>query len=117
MIQVVVTMIIKEGKMELFLTECRKLRPLVLAEKGCFGYEYFREVSSPLGNQESVQNNRITLLERWGILRRVENTLFYAAYERISRSCKGSTGKCIFPRTRAGFLNQLHPMSFLSSNY
>jgi quinol monooxygenase YgiN len=58
-------MIIKEGKMELFLTECRKLRPLVLAEKGCFGYEYFREVSSPLGNQESVQNNRITLLERW----------------------------------------------------
>ena len=65
MIQVVVTMIIKEGKMEPFLNECKKLRPRVLAEKGCLGYEYFREIPSPLGNQEPVQKNRITLLERW----------------------------------------------------
>ncbi len=65
MISLVVTMVIKEGRMDEFLAECKKIRPKVLAEKGCFAYDYFKEVQSPLGSQEPVQKNRITLLERW----------------------------------------------------
>ena len=65
MINVVVTMIIKEGRMNDFLAECTKIRPLVLKEEGCHGYEYTREIASPLGIQEPIDSNRITLLEQW----------------------------------------------------
>lgn len=65
MISLVVTMVIKDGKMEEFLKECKRIRPLVLAEKGCLAYDYFKDIQSPLGSQEPVQTNRITLLERW----------------------------------------------------
>jgi quinol monooxygenase YgiN len=65
MIRLVVTMVIKEGKMDAFLAECKKIRPQVLAEKGCIMYDYHREIQSPLGSQEPVQKNRITLLEAW----------------------------------------------------
>lgn len=65
MIRLVVTMIIKEGKMDEFLAECKKIRPKVLAEKGCIAYDYHHEIQSFLGSQEPVQKNRITLLETW----------------------------------------------------
>jgi quinol monooxygenase YgiN len=60
-----VTMMVKEGRMEEFLAVARELRPEVLKEPGCHGYEYVRELPSPLGIQEPVDPNRITLLERW----------------------------------------------------
>jgi quinol monooxygenase YgiN len=68
MIYLIVTMLIKEGRMEEFLAVCRELRPLVLREDGCLAYEYTREIASPLGIQEPIDVNRITLLERWASL-------------------------------------------------
>jgi quinol monooxygenase YgiN len=65
MIHIVVTMMVKEGRMKDFLAVCEKLRPFVLKEKGCHAYEYTREIASPLAIQEPVDPNRITLVERW----------------------------------------------------
>jgi quinol monooxygenase YgiN len=58
-------MVIKEGKMKDFLLECARIRPLVLAEKGCIAYDYCREIPSPLPIQEPINPNRVTLIERW----------------------------------------------------
>ena len=63
MLHVVVTMTIKEGRMEVFLDLCRELRPKVLAEPGCLAYDHTREVPGPFGRP--VDANRVTLLERW----------------------------------------------------
>jgi quinol monooxygenase YgiN len=65
MIYSIVTMIIKEGKMNEFLAECRKIRPLVLAEQGCLMYDYTQEVDYGSDQQEPVNRNRITLYEKW----------------------------------------------------
>lgn len=62
---VLVTMTIKEGRMEEFLRICEELRPHVLREKGCQAYDYTREIPSPLGAQEPIDANRIILIERW----------------------------------------------------
>lgn len=58
-------MIIKKGKMDEFLVECRKIRPLVLAEKGCLMYDYTREITSGSVRQEPLNIDRITLYEKW----------------------------------------------------
>jgi len=65
MINVVVTMIIKEGRMDDFRAVAAELAPKVQAEKGCIAYDYTVDTESPLGSQEPVQPNRVTLLERW----------------------------------------------------
>jgi len=65
MIYSVVTMMIKPGKMDAFLAECRKVRPLVLAEEGCLMYDYTREIDSGSDRQEPIDANRITLFEKW----------------------------------------------------
>ncbi|MDR1210875.1 MAG: antibiotic biosynthesis monooxygenase [Spirochaetaceae bacterium] len=65
MIHVLVTFTIKDGMMDSYLDGIKKLRPLVLAEKGCVEYTYIREIASPLRIQEPVQNNRLTLVEKW----------------------------------------------------
>jgi quinol monooxygenase YgiN len=65
MVHLVVTFIIKDGKMDEYLAEVKKLRPLVLAEKGCVEYTFAREYTSPLVIQEAVDPNRLTLIEKW----------------------------------------------------
>ena len=60
-----VTMIIKKGKMDEFLAECRKIRSLVLAEKGCLMYDYTREIETGSERQETIIQNRVTLYEKW----------------------------------------------------
>ena len=65
MIYSVVTMMIKPGQMEAFLAECRKIRPLVLAEDGCRMYDYTREINSGSDRQEPIDPNRVTLFEKW----------------------------------------------------
>jgi quinol monooxygenase YgiN len=65
MVHLVVTFIIKEGKMDEYLAELKKLRPQVLAEKGCVEYTFLREYQSPLDIQEAVNPNRVTLVEKW----------------------------------------------------
>ena len=68
MIHIIVTMLVKIDRMQEFLTECEKLRPLVLAEQGCIEYVYTRDTVSPLGIQEPINANRITLVEKWNSL-------------------------------------------------
>ncbi|MDR2211725.1 MAG: antibiotic biosynthesis monooxygenase [Spirochaetaceae bacterium] len=65
MVHLVVTFGIKEGKMDEYLAELKKLRPLVLAEKGCVEYTFAREYKSSLAIQEPVDPNRLTLIEKW----------------------------------------------------
>lgn len=65
MVHVIVTMRIKEGRMQEFLAACKELRPLVLKEKGCLAYDYTRDTESPRGPLAPLEANRITLLERW----------------------------------------------------
>jgi quinol monooxygenase YgiN len=65
MVHLVVTFVIKEGKMDEYLAEFKKLRPQVLVEKGCVEYSLLREFTSPLGIQEEVNPNRLTLIEKW----------------------------------------------------
>ena len=72
MVYVVVTNKIVKGKMKEFLAACEEVRPHVLAEKGCLAYEHVREVRSPLGIQEPIDPDRITLVERWESLAALE---------------------------------------------
>jgi quinol monooxygenase YgiN len=72
MVHVIVTFIIKDGMMDQYLAGVRKLRPLVLAEKGCVEYTYVKEIQSSLGIQEPVQENRLTLIEKWESLEALE---------------------------------------------
>ncbi len=65
MIHLVVTMMIKEGSMEEFMEAARELRHQVRREPGCHGYEYTVDLQSPLDIQEPVQENRVTLIEKW----------------------------------------------------
>jgi quinol monooxygenase YgiN len=65
MIYSIVTMLIKKGKMDDFLAECRKIRPLVLAEPGCLMYDYTREIDTGDSIQETLNADRITLYEKW----------------------------------------------------
>jgi quinol monooxygenase YgiN len=58
-------MIIKDGCMDAFLEECRKIRPVVLKEKGCLMYTYTREFDAGWTRQEPVNPNRVTLFESW----------------------------------------------------
>ncbi len=65
MIYLVVTMDIKEGKMDEFLAACQRIRPQVLAEQGCLMYDFTRDISIGSPVQEPATDNRVTLLEKW----------------------------------------------------
>ena len=65
MIHLVVTFIVKEGKMEEYLALSKELRGHVLMEKGCWEYTFTREYKSSLPIQEEVNPNRVTLIEKW----------------------------------------------------
>ena len=65
MLNVVVTMMIKEGHMPDFLAVCRELRPKVLREPGCGGYDYYKDAPWPQAVNKPAEPSRVTLLERW----------------------------------------------------
>jgi quinol monooxygenase YgiN len=65
MLHLVVTMMVKEGRMAEFLELCRWLRPQVLDEPGCLAYDYTRDAVSPFDPEKPLDPNRVTLLERW----------------------------------------------------
>jgi|SRR5471032_349057 len=72
MINIIVTMMIKEGQLNAFIAECAKVRPLVLEEKGCISYDYMAEIPTSMTRQEPVNANRITLIERWESLEAID---------------------------------------------
>ncbi len=103
MIYVVVTMKIAKGRMEEFLAACEEVRPHVLREKGCLGYEHTREVESPLGIQEPIDPDRITLVERWESLADLEAHAkaphmapFAARVKGLRESVSARVGETIF---------------------
>ncbi len=61
-------MMLKEGAMPAFRKLARELASLVQREEGCAGYEFTADVQSPIGIQEPVQGNRVTLIEKWASL-------------------------------------------------
>ncbi len=65
MIHLIVTMTIKAGAMPEFLRVARELAGTVRREAGCAGYEFTTDIRSPLAIQEPVQENRVTLIEKW----------------------------------------------------
>ena len=65
MLHVIVTMTIKLGRLDEFLTLARQLAPLVHAEKGCIRYEYTLDTASPLSIQGAIDDHRVTLIEQW----------------------------------------------------
>jgi quinol monooxygenase YgiN len=65
MVYCVVTMMVKEGRMDDFLAECKKIRPIVLKENGCLMYDYAFEFDSGMTRQEAINPNRVTLFEKW----------------------------------------------------
>ena len=65
MLNLIVTMRIKPGHMDAFLAVCAELRPQVLREPGCRGYDYLRDVAVTLHRPTPVDPDCITLLERW----------------------------------------------------
>jgi quinol monooxygenase YgiN len=71
MLHVVVTMTVKEGRLEEFLALCRELRPKVLAEPGCLAYDYTREIPGPFGGGPG-RAGKIILLELWESMEALE---------------------------------------------
>jgi quinol monooxygenase YgiN len=65
MLNVVVTMMIKDGHMKDFLAVCADVRPKVLQERGCLAYDYYRDAPWPDAAGKQAEPNRLTLLERW----------------------------------------------------
>ena len=65
MLNVVVTMMIKEGHLQDFLAVCAEVRPKVLKEPGCQAYDYYRDAPWPPAAPKPVESHRLTLLERW----------------------------------------------------
>lgn len=65
MIYVVVSALVKEGRMSEYLGICSRLRPLVLAEKGCLAYDYAKDIHPSAPNHEPSDPARITLIEEW----------------------------------------------------
>lgn len=72
MIYNVVSMVLRDGMMDAFLAEARRIRPLVLAERGCLMYDYTREIETAESRQEPVNPKRITLYEKWASLADLE---------------------------------------------
>ena len=65
MINVIVTMNIKENCMDDFLRLARELAAKVKQEEGCIAYEHTLDTESPISSQEPLQQNRVTLIEKW----------------------------------------------------
>jgi quinol monooxygenase YgiN len=56
---------VKEGKMEEYLALSKKLRAFVMNEQGCVEYTFCTEFKSIIGQQEKVNKNRVTIIEKW----------------------------------------------------
>lgn len=65
MIQVLATIQVTPGEREAFLTEFRKIVPLVQAEDGCI--EYFPTVDTPVpwGELAPLRENVVVVVEKW----------------------------------------------------
>jgi quinol monooxygenase YgiN len=65
MIHVVATIELVAGKREAFLTEFRKVMPLVRAEVGCLEYGPTVDVATGIAAQIPLRDNVVTVVEKW----------------------------------------------------
>ena len=65
MIHVVAKVTTKPGKRPDFLTEFRKLVPLVLAEAGCVEYGPTIDAQTEIGAQRLAGDDVVVVIERW----------------------------------------------------
>lgn len=65
MIHVIATIVIAEGKRTQYLAELNKIIPLVRAEQGCIEYGPAVDVPTGMPIQEPINENAITIIERW----------------------------------------------------
>jgi len=65
MIHVIAAIEIVDGKQAEFLTAFHQLVPLVLAEEGCIEYGPAIDVATPIEIQEPLQENVVTVIEKW----------------------------------------------------
>lgn len=72
MVYVVVTMQIKKGRVDEFLKMAEELSGFIVKEPGCLAFDFTREVKSPLGIQEPIDPDRVTLIERWESMEALE---------------------------------------------
>ena len=64
MINVVATVLVKEGKREEFINLFKTIVPLVKAEEGCI--EYFPTIDFPTGlPPQEMNENEVTIIEKW----------------------------------------------------
>jgi quinol monooxygenase YgiN len=65
MIYVIATVGLVEGKRGEYLGELKKVIPDVLAEAGCLEYGPASDVVTDIPFQETVNQNAVTIIERW----------------------------------------------------
>ena len=65
MIHVIATIELVRGKRDDFLSEFRKLVPLVRAEAGCLDYGPTIDADTGLGAQGPLRPHVVTVVERW----------------------------------------------------
>jgi quinol monooxygenase YgiN len=62
---VIATIDLAEGTRSEYLTEIRKIIPLVQAEGGCLEYGPAADLPTDIPVQDPVNENTITIIERW----------------------------------------------------
>jgi len=65
MIYVIATVELAEGKKALYLEELNKIIPMVRSEHGCLEYGPAADVLTGIPVQEPIDENAITIIERW----------------------------------------------------
>ena len=65
MLHVIATIEVADGKRDQFLTEFRRLIPLVRQEAGCLEYGPAIDVASGHASQGAVRDNVVTVIEKW----------------------------------------------------
>ncbi len=75
MICVIATIELNEGCRDEFLAIFRELVPKVLAEEGCIDYVPMIDVPAELPGQPPVQENVVTVVEKWSSLDALERHL------------------------------------------
>lgn len=72
MINVIATIKLKNGCRDNFLSEFRKLVPLVLAEDGCIEYGPTIDVDTNISAQPPARDDVVTVIEKWDNIEALE---------------------------------------------
>jgi len=73
MIYVIATIELVQGKREDFLSEFRRIVPLVREEKGCLEYSPTVDVGTNISAQGEVRDSTVTVVEKWESVEALED--------------------------------------------